>query len=72
MIILCSFSPCPDDALLARGATYRKYSLYYFEKRIVGLTDELRGKIDLISLKQDFWKVTIPFSSLSENLLVAD
>lgn len=23
-MILCSFSPCPDDALLARGATYRK------------------------------------------------
>jgi len=24
MMILCSFSPCPDDALLAREATYRK------------------------------------------------
>lgn len=23
-MILCSFSPCSDDALLARGATYRK------------------------------------------------
>ena len=47
MMILCSFSPCPDDALLARGATYRKDSLYYFEKRIVGLTDELRGKYEI-------------------------
>jgi hypothetical protein len=27
MMILCSFSPCPDDALLARGATYRKKTL---------------------------------------------
>ena len=49
MMILCSFSPCPDDALLARGATYRKKkdSLYYFEKRIVGLTDEPRGKYEI-------------------------
>lgn len=27
MMILCSFSPCPDDALLARGATYQKKNL---------------------------------------------
>lgn len=51
MMILCSFSPCPDDALLARGATYQKkkknQSLYYFEKRIVGLTDGLRGKYEI-------------------------
>lgn len=26
-MILCSFSPCPDDALLARGATYLKKNL---------------------------------------------
>jgi len=24
LMILSSFSPCPDDALLARGATYQK------------------------------------------------
>lgn len=45
--MFCSFSPCPDDAFLARGATYQKKkkdSLYDFEKRIIGLTDELRGK----------------------------
>lgn len=50
MMILRSFSLCPDDALLARGATYRKKkkeSLYYFEKRIVGLTDGLRGKYEI-------------------------
>lgn len=26
-MILCSFSPCPDDALLASGATYQKKNL---------------------------------------------
>ncbi|KAK7234337.1 hypothetical protein RIF29_46986 [Crotalaria pallida] len=26
-MILCSFSPWPDDALLARGATYQKKTL---------------------------------------------
>ena len=33
------------------------------EKRIVGLPEELRGKIDLLSLfdfKQDYRKITIP------------
>lgn len=50
MMILCSFSPCPDDALLAREATYRnkeKESLYYFKKKIVGLTYELREKYEI-------------------------
>lgn len=46
MMILCSFSICPYDALLARVAEKEKESLYYFEKRIVGLTDGLRGKYD--------------------------
>lgn len=61
-------------ALLARGAEKEKESLYHFEKRIVGLTDELRGKMDPLSLifSKHFWKVTILFSSVSENLLVAD
>ena len=71
MIILCSFSPCPDDALLARGATYRKDSLYYFEKRIVGLTDELRGKMDLLSLIFSKRRKS-QFSPVSENFPVAD
>jgi len=47
MMILCSFSLCPDDALLARGAEKEKESLYYFEKRIIGLTDGLRGKYEI-------------------------
>ncbi|KAF1856865.1 hypothetical protein Lal_00001596 [Lupinus albus] len=38
------FFHCIDRSLT------RKRSLYYFEKRIVGLTDELRGKMDLLSL----------------------
>lgn len=32
----------------------RKGSPYYFEKRIVGLTDELRGKMDLLSFQKAF------------------
>lgn len=47
MMILCSFSLCPDDALLARGAEKEKEYLYYFEKRIIGLTDGLRGKYEI-------------------------
>ena len=35
------FFHCIDRSLT------RKRSLYYFEKRIVGLTDELRGKYEL-------------------------
>lgn len=41
MMILCSFSPCPDDALLARGATYQKKNLSItlsLRREIVGLT----------------------------------
>jgi hypothetical protein len=34
-------------ALLARGAEKEKESLYHFEKRIVGLTDGLRGKYEI-------------------------
>ena len=48
MMILYSFLPCRDDALLARGATYwKKKKTLYFEKGIVGLIDIPRGKYEI-------------------------
>ena len=41
--------------------------------RIVGLTDELCGKMELsLIFSKHFCKVRIPFSSVLENLLVVD
>ncbi|GJS85056.1 putative reverse transcriptase domain-containing protein [Tanacetum coccineum] len=42
-----------DGSFITRSLA-RKGSPYYFEKRIVGLTDELRGKMDLLSFQKAF------------------
>lgn len=67
-MILCSFSPCPDDALLAREATYRKRKRIslLLQKKIVGLTYELREKYEIQASRYMF--SPCPFSI--EELLI--
>lgn len=51
-MILCSFSPCPDDALLARGATYRK------KKKTLSITPLYIGRESLVCFnKRTTWEI---------------
>jgi hypothetical protein len=59
--ILCLFSLCPDDALLACGFTNqkkRKKNLYCFEKRFAGFQSLSMSKINNGSIKRQTSKST--------------